>query len=40
VRLLAQRRDLAPGEHGGRIGFETAAGAGTTFIVDLPLVDG
>jgi len=27
-------------EHGGRIGFETVAGAGTTFIVDLPLVRG
>ncbi|HBF50418.1 MAG TPA: hypothetical protein DDX04_08685, partial [Massilia sp.] len=27
-------------EHGGRIGFETAAGEGTTFIVDLPLVQG
>ncbi|HAV36621.1 MAG TPA: PAS domain-containing sensor histidine kinase, partial [Massilia sp.] len=24
-------------EHGGRIGFETAAGQGTTFRVDLPL---
>jgi len=24
-------------EHGGTIGFETAAGAGTTFMVDLPL---
>lgn len=27
-------------EHGGRIGFETVAGEGTTFIVDLPLVRG
>jgi len=26
-------------EHGGRIGFETAARKGTTFTVDLPLVD-
>jgi len=27
-------------EHGGRIGFETAAGQGTTFMVDLPAVQG
>ena len=27
-------------EHGGRIGFETAPGEGTTFRVDLPLAQG